>query len=367
MNNAKKIVIHCGPPKTGSSAIQNWMISNQEFLRKRGILYPDHVSDFNGISSGHVGLFLDRSDGESKFQHEKFLSLVEQFNSSNSEILFLSSEYFFYQIEEFFKYKLNYCFLVYVRPEIEYVESIYNQSVKRNGQTNPIEARKELACLTINRIIKLVSEYDSSRFMLRGYGAKDYFDNSIIQDVVEQCLGLSDFDELANSKKVVNPSYAFECLEFKRWLNRVVGTEFDNRLDPLLQSFSGGINQYSLLPDRLYENYRTQSINKIKELNECCGIKDVDKLIDYITSLVKGQYQHQSLENKHCTRVLNFIKRRNPKLLKDIVKKLSTSSLSGRDFELYRMFKRAARNQVHLYVYDRLSNFKSLVSVRLKR
>ena len=50
----KEIYIHVGPPKTGTSAVQKWLSSNQSFLKKQGVFYPSHSVDANGVSSGNV-------------------------------------------------------------------------------------------------------------------------------------------------------------------------------------------------------------------------------------------------------------------------------------------------------------------------
>jgi hypothetical protein len=43
----KRIVIHAGLPKTGTSALQELLFSSMELLRKNGILYPDTVDSRN--------------------------------------------------------------------------------------------------------------------------------------------------------------------------------------------------------------------------------------------------------------------------------------------------------------------------------
>ena len=49
----KNIYFHIGPGKTGTSAIQAWLQSNQAWLKKNSVLYPEHELDINNVSSGH--------------------------------------------------------------------------------------------------------------------------------------------------------------------------------------------------------------------------------------------------------------------------------------------------------------------------
>ena len=60
-----KIIIHVGPSKTGTSAIQNWLSSHQKNLLELGIYYPPHRVDINGISSGNLLQVFDRDGDES--------------------------------------------------------------------------------------------------------------------------------------------------------------------------------------------------------------------------------------------------------------------------------------------------------------
>ena len=55
----KNVYIHVGPPKTGTSAVQKWLNSNQRFLKENGIYYPSHNVDSNGVSSGNVRSIYD--------------------------------------------------------------------------------------------------------------------------------------------------------------------------------------------------------------------------------------------------------------------------------------------------------------------
>ena len=93
-----KVIIHLGPPKTGSSAIQNWLLQNRnELLAKEGIFYPSHTVDSNGISSGNVEAVFERSEDRSlTFSAEKLEQCLIDATKAGAHTLLLSSEFFFF-------------------------------------------------------------------------------------------------------------------------------------------------------------------------------------------------------------------------------------------------------------------------------
>ena len=51
MNTNKRIWIHVGWPKTGTTAIQRYLAANSESLKRMGVLYPE--SGRYGITDAH--------------------------------------------------------------------------------------------------------------------------------------------------------------------------------------------------------------------------------------------------------------------------------------------------------------------------
>lgn len=45
----RRLVLHMGQTKTGSTAIQTWCVWNRDFLRAHGIRYPEHRSDRSAL------------------------------------------------------------------------------------------------------------------------------------------------------------------------------------------------------------------------------------------------------------------------------------------------------------------------------
>jgi hypothetical protein len=151
----KKLYIHAGLPKNGTSALQVFFAKNQKQLLEQGIEYF-RTGDINeaekgNITSGNGGL-LARSmlnqNHEAYYKNGNHLykEILEKIKNSNTETGLLSSEFFavipLSKITEFKESLLNIHvelhFIYYVRRQDQYLMSTYMQRVKRHGFTeNP--------------------------------------------------------------------------------------------------------------------------------------------------------------------------------------------------------------------------------------
>ncbi len=72
----KRIVIHAGLPKTGTSALQGLLFSSMELLRKNGILYPDLFDSRN--APYHRFFIRELRDNGAMPQFRAIVKIVEQ-------------------------------------------------------------------------------------------------------------------------------------------------------------------------------------------------------------------------------------------------------------------------------------------------
>lgn len=321
----KHVILHIGPPKTGTSVLQNWFNANREILAKHGVLYPEHRVDKNGVSSGNKDLFLDKCNesGVTKFNNTKYQSLLDNFKKGNFSRLLLSSEFFFSALPQIIKASkgVKVEIVAYIRPEYEFLESIYNQSVKRNNQTKPIALKEFLPASYLDRLMDYIKTYGSEEFHLRGYGVGDFFQNGIVADF----LSVLDIDKgyaTSGDNQYINRSYSFECLEFKRWTNRFQLDGLDRELDSQLQAYDKGIKHYTVIPFKAYTRYQEQSKKKISLLNDLAPIDNIAALLDYIDSSERGDYYHQDLYDSHIAHVTHFILERDASLVLSLIKSI---------------------------------------------
>ncbi|WLR43399.1 methyltransferase domain-containing protein [Bacillus carboniphilus] len=128
----KKIYLHIGTPKTGTSSLQEMLFQHREQLGKHGIIYPRFESDFK---HQHLVDLMKRSDWLG------FVNFFEKISNqiNNCKTVVLSSEDFYHHTAEFSDISMLFWQVVdhvaeltviaYVRNQIDYLESFYRQYI----------------------------------------------------------------------------------------------------------------------------------------------------------------------------------------------------------------------------------------------
>lgn len=127
MRQKKKIFIHIGVGKTGTTAIQDSMMLHREEISHQGVFYP-----FTGIvETGHQDLVTLWTDEFSPENVATYSKLLAEFEESGKNTMFISSEKFCYANGEFVRrvsqvldgYDVK--IIVYVRNQIAQIESTF--------------------------------------------------------------------------------------------------------------------------------------------------------------------------------------------------------------------------------------------------
>lgn len=253
----KAVFIHVGPPKTGTSAIQNFLATNQDLLSNLGIYYPQHAVDKNGISSGNYTSIYS-STQRKVVDTDKVASLLNSFRNSKNSILLLSSEGFFDRMNEIAAAIPKAQFIYYMRNPLDYMESTYNQSVKRQRNTEPLSISVKKPDLSKVKVLeKYIQANGTKNLKLRYYHPACFHSGDIVSDFFT-AMGI---DSIPRAKsKQINLSYSFEALEFKRQINRLNPSPYcQYLLDKTLQTHQG-IMSYSLISPDTYSELRQAEI-----------------------------------------------------------------------------------------------------------
>lgn len=94
----KKLILHIGQSKTGTSSLQSFLFAHKNALAQRGILYPDFFFDDTPLQVVEHNVFVDSLVDLSRFPHlsadEYFAQFHEQMEAQNCDTLILSAESF---------------------------------------------------------------------------------------------------------------------------------------------------------------------------------------------------------------------------------------------------------------------------------
>lgn len=276
----KTVYLHIGSPKTGTSALQYFLLQNREVLHKYGIEYPKHLIDPNGISSGNAEQLVRylKKDDIQKDDIQNARRFIEFVLNNDCERVVLSSEYFYrLQSEGIAVTKellsgVDTKVIVYLRREDNVFISAYNQGVKRARRTALITAWYIKRLSNVRSAYIEVSKWSricgGDNMIIRVYEKQQYAGGSVFSDFLH-ILNLELTDEYERPPRNINPAYRVDALEMMRLLNILPLTHEICSLDTLLQQYSednGSIGDwpYALLSAA----ERLEIINYYAEANE---------------------------------------------------------------------------------------------------
>jgi len=298
------VIIHIGAPKTGTSAIQNFLLSNRKILEKYGYYYPPHGKDMNNISGGHSNLGLSLMNEEYDKAHNIYNTYLNEAKEKNLTLL-LSAESFYNHASKLKKItgSESIKIIAFKRDPIESLFSNYNQSVKRHFQTTTLpQFCKNI--LTKNKNLSLTSEvlekwkeyFDTKNIKILEYN-KNLFIKKSIEETFLESIGMQR-KQISNikpkAKNIVNKSYTTAALELKRVLNYVLdknNTKKNNEIDWYLQAYSDNDNEDSLpyyeIPNQIILELEKKYSTKINiaRKNTFSSSKRLQKILQLIVSI----------------------------------------------------------------------------------
>lgn len=239
----KTIYFHIGTHKTGSTAIQKFLLDNEELLNKNKFLYSVGVK--NGINhmdlSHNIKLWenidLD-PDYNYIFSSEDFYF---SFFRPGDEVVLL--EHLVKQAEKFKNHNIK--VVVYLRRQDLFSQSLNNEIIKRHGFTK--EYSYDVVPLNYYGALKSLAHFlGASNIFIRPYENSQFSGGSIYADFFK-VLGLELTDEYQIESKVVNPSLTTEKMEFTRYINMLgLPVDFRNRIGRLVIKSALDSNEVSL-------------------------------------------------------------------------------------------------------------------------
>ena len=232
MSNKRKIYIHCGAPKTGTSSLQQFLFENFSQGKQKDFLYPSprHYGKFAAPAHHHLRL----QAGDSHFDHFGKLFAEIRSEENQAKDIVLSSEIFFWRangkesefayFDEFLKGAQQYFdvfFVYYLRDIDSHLERLFYELrwSKPHRRT-----KKELKFeLFVEQYLQRGFDWSPVAEFFLNY---DFFEDKeviirsydLCDNVVSDFLSVigCDFDYSANSPKTLNrtPSSAKDAFIF---------------------------------------------------------------------------------------------------------------------------------------------------------
>ncbi len=136
----RKLIIHAGPPKTGSTAIQYCLARNRDQLQKLGLLYPRAGCPWVRPRFGHHLLVWAFTGDRGTRSGGSWRNLLREIQASPAETVVLSSEGFSLLQDEHVAKVRDYLrefddveVVVYLRDQLKFMISLYKQRIKADG------------------------------------------------------------------------------------------------------------------------------------------------------------------------------------------------------------------------------------------
>lgn len=301
----KTLYIHAGTPKTGTTAIQQFLHLNREQLAKdsyvyKPMIYNDysrltHLEDPNGNiyveeATGHPssyrnGFFL-HGKAYGDYREENRKRLAEGLSYVNTwfeegENAILTDEHIWcdYTLWDYPKRIRAFAeqngitirFVVFIRPQYDYADSHYREVVKAHYQSFTFQEyvgqRKlmsEILCLNyIDRVRRICEDFGKENLILIPYEPAVWKNkNDTIFSVFLRSIGILDAAPYVIPPRDVNESLSYNQTEVFRTANRLIDTK-----DPYGEKFRlflkrAGLECSAIRPDKKKYSFLTKEEKK---------------------------------------------------------------------------------------------------------
>ncbi|WOT06318.1 hypothetical protein [Shewanella youngdeokensis] len=309
---SKKVVIHAGPGKTGTSAIQFWLKNNTPELRKHAIFYPDHLLDNNGVSCGNLQAILTRDEsGKCYLDPNKTSILLDDFLASSNQVLLLSSEFFFYEIEalhQAIQPHIEVEFIVYLRDPVEQIESGHNQGVKRHRVKSELHIPLDFRFAQIDYLEQILASNKRIKLNIRPYDVTLFHGGSILSDLLYEIGCNAKVPHVAR----VNQSYCYQAHEFKRIANHFPIDNFESKLDKILQSYQGETPVFSKIKPERYSDLKQSVTSRLERFVDAHSeLNYLSTWVDIVKLSPQKPYTERALTQEELQSVVEYIKQQS--------------------------------------------------------
>lgn len=274
----RRLIIHIGRQKSGTSALQYFLNQNESFLKNESVIYPQSGRE-GKIAHHHIAILMK----EEKYSEIKsILNLILEETSTFNTVI-ISSEAFqnvinLYPLEQIIRYFNQVQVICYLRESLSYLLSAYKQKVQAQNYTDSIDTFLKSARLDYKRLVNRWQQLDEN-IIVRLYEKQSLINQNIIDDFFD-CLNLNLPSEISRHTIAKNTSLGSSLVLYKlirNKLNLAERKEYQN-----LEKIAGEkkAEQAELfIPAHLQNKFREKDKNNdyLKELFGTIQEKDFSK------------------------------------------------------------------------------------------
>ncbi|WP_279167523.1 hypothetical protein [Pseudoalteromonas distincta] len=303
----KKLYIHIGTGKTGTTAIQDFMLINQDNLESNGILYCK-----TGRTGNNHHLLCQNFKRTDKVTQNTILNnlilLNQEILESACHKFIISSEYFpgltLEEIKSFCSmFDVAVIPLVYLRRQDEYIESWYAQVVKAYHVNYSVyELKDELYRANILNYLELIENWEkaSECVIVRVYEKESFYKGNIFDDFLF-ALDINFDSEYTLPTRKSNLSILRNQIQLKKALASI-STETEQRILSQPISIDNFDEKYFMSPSS-----RESILDEFRPMNEQIAKKYLGRKALFINEKVDSNWS--DVDSEQYTYIDLFLKK----------------------------------------------------------
>ncbi|MCR5282378.1 MAG: hypothetical protein K6E18_03340 [Lachnospiraceae bacterium] len=287
----KTIYLHIGQPKTGTSSIQLFCAKNRDFLKQNGVSYDYMPYEYRGTRRERNARFLtcdlrdEKGNVIPRGREERIpeaLELVKK-QLEESDSVFLTDErlwnHFFdfgYETLQMVKKfadanAFRLCILVYLRPQDQWLMSLYHQRIQMGYREQSFEAMLESKDPKWQadywRALEDLSGIVGQENMIVRLYDRSLFPGGRIEEDFLEAIGLGNKEGYEIPERETNPSLSGSYAEIMRVLNNYATQQEPPVVERLFEETAAGCSQRfgSLDPGSLLSEKALGILRKLYE------------------------------------------------------------------------------------------------------
>ncbi|MBO5245793.1 MAG: hypothetical protein J6B28_00855 [Eubacterium sp.] len=229
----KTLYLHIGTPKTGTSAIQHFLLKNNAVLAEHGYRFPKLPCAYTYARDNRNGYFITQKQGYAKGLKQ----ILTCFEDSDHVILTEENLWRYFHTSPTAAQKLKdhadangyqIRVIVYLRRQDEYMESLWKENIKHAKHFSSLTYEQRLSEILENesflltyasRLDALAEVFGQEQLIIRRY-EKDTWKNGLIIDDFLDCIGLEHTEDFRDLEKPKNLSLSANTAQIMRIINK---------------------------------------------------------------------------------------------------------------------------------------------------